>query len=283
MIQLLIVADDFTGALDTGVQLAKQGCRTSVTTRYPPDFSQIPEHTQVLVADTQSRHLPPEEAYIRTYRWFEAAKGLGRVLLYKKTDSTMRGNIGAELQAAISGSGREKLLFVPALPQLGRTTRQGVVYIDGIPLEQTPFASDPFTPVCSSSLREIILHTAPELRVAVTKPARLLEDYHSAEEKSVLAVDAADITQLQEIALTSYAFREQAGCAGFAQMLPCMLRHAAPAPRQAPRPNSCLIVCGSVNQIAVEQIQYAERLGISSILLQPYQYLDEAYWQSAER
>ena len=38
MIQLLIVADDFTGALDTGVQLAKQGCRTSVTTRYPPDF-----------------------------------------------------------------------------------------------------------------------------------------------------------------------------------------------------------------------------------------------------
>lgn len=285
MIQLLIVADDFTGALDTGVQLSKQGCRTSVTTRYPPDFSQIPEHTQVLVADTQSRHLPPEEAYIRTYRWFEAAKGLGRVLLYKKTDSTMRGNIGAELQAAISGSGREKLLFVPALPQLGRTTRQGVVYIDGIPLEQTPFASDPFTPVCSSSLREIILHTAPELRVAVTKPARLLEDYHSAEEKSVLAVDAADITQLQEIALTSYAFREQvvfAGCAGFAQMLPCMLRHAAPAPRRAPRPNSCLIVCGSVNQIAVEQIQYAERLGISSILLQPYQYLDEAYWQSAE-
>ena len=61
MITLLIVADDFTGALDTGVQLAGSGARTRVVT--DPVFSpQSAEGAEVLVIDAETRHLPPAQA-----------------------------------------------------------------------------------------------------------------------------------------------------------------------------------------------------------------------------
>ena len=61
MILLLIIADDFTGALDTGVQFAAHGIRTQVVVDPQVDFSD--HDAKVLVVDTETRHLPPKEAY----------------------------------------------------------------------------------------------------------------------------------------------------------------------------------------------------------------------------
>ena len=59
MIRLLVLADDFTGALDTGVQFSKAGVSTfvSTNTRFPSG-----EQMEVLVLDLETRHLPPSEA-----------------------------------------------------------------------------------------------------------------------------------------------------------------------------------------------------------------------------
>ncbi len=268
-----------------GYSWHKQGCRTSVTTRYPPDFFTDPgAYTGSGSGYTEQAFLPPEEAYIRTYRWFEAAKDLAGYCFIKKTDSTMRGNIGAELQAAISGSGRKKLLFVPALPQLGRTTRQGVVYIDGIPLEQTPFASDPFTPVCSSSLREIILHTAPEPRCR-DKTGTPAGGLSQRGRKSVLAVDAADITQLQEIALTSYRVPRAGGFLPAAPVLrrcfrACgMLRLHRAGLRARTAVSSCV---EASTRLLLSRFNMLSGWEFRRFCCSRIRYLDEAYWQSAE-
>ena len=61
MLKLLIIADDFTGALDTGVQFAARGAATRVVTEPAYDFSRAEAEVLVMVAET--RHLPPEEAY----------------------------------------------------------------------------------------------------------------------------------------------------------------------------------------------------------------------------
>ena len=63
MILLLIIADDFTGALDTGVQFAARGAATSVITDPAFDFAGVNAGVRVLVLDAETRHLAPERAY----------------------------------------------------------------------------------------------------------------------------------------------------------------------------------------------------------------------------
>ena len=59
MLRLLMIADDFTGALDTGVQLAAHGIPTQVVVGQA-DLSAC--SSTVLVVDTETRHLPAAKA-----------------------------------------------------------------------------------------------------------------------------------------------------------------------------------------------------------------------------
>ena len=95
MILLFIIAADFTGALDTGVQFAARGIPTQVTVDPEVDFAA--HDTAVLVVDTETRHLPASEAYEKVFHLSRRALAYGIRNIYKKTDSALRGNIGAEL------------------------------------------------------------------------------------------------------------------------------------------------------------------------------------------
>ena len=68
MIQLLIIADDFTGALDAGVQLAVRGAKTAVITDAAADWSESARDLDVLVVDAETRHLPAAQAYEIVFR-----------------------------------------------------------------------------------------------------------------------------------------------------------------------------------------------------------------------
>ncbi|QYJ16028.1 D-threonate kinase [Rubrobacter xylanophilus DSM 9941] len=147
-----IVADDLTGAMDSGVQLAGAGYRTAVALEGAP-LPPAPE-LDAVVADTGSRTLSPDEAASRVKRAVGALWGAG--ILYKKIDSTLRGPIGAEVEAALAASGRAAALICPAFPAAGRTTRGGMQLVRGEPVERTGFARDPRTPVRTSSLTSLI-------------------------------------------------------------------------------------------------------------------------------
>ena len=121
---LTVLADDFTGALDTGVQFAEKGIPAYVAFEGAEEAFSM--DCAVLVIDMQSRHLPPEQARAAAFRLARLAREAGSAYLYKKTDSTLRGNIGAELEGAMRGFGADKLCFAPASPKLGRTTSNGV-------------------------------------------------------------------------------------------------------------------------------------------------------------
>ena len=99
---LLIIADDFTGALDTGVQFAACGISTKVVVDPETDLSG--DRAQVLVVDTETRHLPAGEARSVVLRLAVRARKAGIPYIYKKTDSALRGNIGAELEAVAEQS-----------------------------------------------------------------------------------------------------------------------------------------------------------------------------------
>lgn len=149
--QVFVVADDFTGANDAGVGLAQHGARVSVV------FDVNKLHADLLgdavVINTDSRAACDYVASQRTAEavaaW-QAAGGQGWII--KKIDSTLRGNLGAEVAAALSAAGVPIALIAAASPTLGRVTRHGEVWVNRRLLTDTEFASDPKTPVSSASI-----------------------------------------------------------------------------------------------------------------------------------
>ena len=153
MIKILIIADDFTGALDTGVKFAEAGAKTKVMTKWDESFVNDP--SEVLVLCVPTRHDNPLDAYRRVRKVVEIADGkVG--CIFKKTDSALRGNIGAELTAVVEGSKANNLYFIPALPSMNRFTQGGVHYIDGVVVRDSVFGRDPFEPVTESYIPELM-------------------------------------------------------------------------------------------------------------------------------
>ena len=278
MLRLLMIADDFTGALDTGVQLAAHGIPTQVVVGQA-DLSAC--SSTVLVVDTETRHLPAAKAAKAVEELTRSAVENGVGCIYKKTDSALRGNIGAELAALLKASGARNLPFLPAFPQIGRTTEKGVHYIKGVPVNESPFGIDPFEPVRHARVTELIgeqtdvpAHSFPTLKEGEAVP----------EQEGILVFDAGS---LDDLASTGRALfqngrpRLMAGCAGFAALLPDLMkmpgRRTVTMPKLDPR---LLVVCGSVNSITLRQLDVAEQNGFSRLRLTPRQKLDPGYWES---
>lgn len=281
MIKLLMIADDFTGALDTGVQFASYGANTRVVTGPEVDLAAIALGVEVLAVDAETRHLSAQEAYEVVSGIVEQARELGVPYIYKKTDSALRGNVGAELTALLEKSGRSQLVFLPAFPQIGRTTVGGVHRIKGVPVAESVFGQDPFEPVRHSRVTEVIaeqsaaaVHSCPALKAGESIP----------EQEGIMVFDAETPEELRSTGqrlLEADRLHIMAGCAGFGTMLPGLLgyqkREGEVLPELDPR---LLMVCGSVNPITVEQMALAEENGFHHIRLSPEQKLAPDYWDT---
>lgn len=123
-LQLAIIADDLTGALDAAAPFAAIKGGVSVATSVEALADGIPD-AGVLSVSTRSREIPASEAAARVRQVLHALpKG---VRLFKKIDSRMKGNIAAELQVV------DGLLFVaPALPEFGRIVSDEMISGFGI-------------------------------------------------------------------------------------------------------------------------------------------------------
>ena len=141
--RVAVIADDLTGATDSGVQFTRAGYRVAVAFQgasVPPA-----EAADAGVVDTDSRSLSPVLARERVLEAGENFRGAG--IFFKKVDSTLRGPFSMEIAAALQASGREKVIVAPAFPESGRTTVDGVQMLYGVPVHETELANDPRTPV----------------------------------------------------------------------------------------------------------------------------------------
>ncbi|SAK43416.1 HPr kinase [Caballeronia hypogeia] len=130
MKSLLIVADDLSGAADCAIAFAAAGLKTVVSL----DASASAADATVIAADTDTRRLTPAEAAQRTANAWRTLRAPGR-RLYKKIDSTLRGNWTAEVAALVRVAG--PAIVTPAFPATGRVVRDGRVIVRGVPLEET--------------------------------------------------------------------------------------------------------------------------------------------------
>ena len=277
MVKLLIIADDFTGGLDTGVQFASRGAATIVVTDLNYDFRSIEKTVEVLVMVAETRHLRPQEAYEIVYSTVHRAFQAGVAYIYKKTDSALRGNIGSELTALMDATGVDSIPFLPAFPKLGRVTREGIHYIDGVPVAQSVFGQDLFEPILDSAVADVL---GKQTNVPVFTHPR--NEEYKISSPGIHVFDAETDADLKHIGRKLETRRLQfcAGCAGFAAVLADMLNLKGPAPKIPKFEETLFIACGSVNPVTISQMKAAKEHGFPHVNLTPVQKLEGSWVDS---
>jgi D-threonate/D-erythronate kinase len=235
---ILALADDLTGALEIGAKFAEHDLPAIVVTEF--DSLKNPE-CPVLVIDTETRHLTPDQAAARTRHVAGAALPFSPWLIYKKTDSTLRGNIAAELRAVQDVFGSRRMVYAPAYPDMGRTVKSGELFVWGTPVHETVFAKDLWNPVAEGKIEQI-LDDVP----AVILDGESNEDIQAA----VYAIFAEPAPHLC------------AGPAALAGALANHLKPGLPVHFQTPSASRCLVVNGSLHPVSIGQMQFAEENGL---------------------
>lgn len=243
---VLVIADDFTGANDAGSGLAQAGARVHVLfgTKAPlPD-----DAADVLVISTDSRAVSASQAAERVAQVVQHfAAQLQQGWLFKKIDSTLRGNVGAETAAALHASGKRLALVAPAVPRLGRTTREGKVWVNQRLLTDTEFASDPKTPILSPRVLDQMQIDGTEIDLPTLRSDRL--DAVLAAAHGVVVVDAENEADLARLIIAAARLTEKpllVGAAGLSDALGAALSVRPSRP--------VLAVVGSMSSSAQQQI-----------------------------
>jgi len=258
---LTIVADDLTGACDTGSLFAADG--PLPLSLWPA----APLPASVRVIDTESRAIGEDEAAARVAR-VPALAPSGRY--FKKIDSTLRGHAAREIAALMRAADLAQALVCPAFPAQGRSVVERALLINGVPVADTPLACDPqFPAVASSSVVDVLrarldrpLAWLPldQVRGGTASLAARLGRLAG----TVIVADAetdADLDALVDAALVSRLPLLLAGAAGLAGALASRLS-LRPAEAEPPPEGRWLLVAGSRHPATRAQVEAARAAGL---------------------
>ena len=137
--ECLLIADDLTGACDAGVQFSANGRRVLVAL----DMAAAAPNVDVLAVSTESRGLSLEGGRQAIMAIASRLAETQARILFKKIDSTLRGNVGAEIAATISAFGCDVAVITPAFPAMKRIVADGWLRVEGsaefAPIELGPY------------------------------------------------------------------------------------------------------------------------------------------------
>lgn len=153
---IIVIADDITGAAEIAgiAKSAGFGTRLLMTGKGEIISDNILEgdhmKAQVIVFATDTRQMAEADAVKEIEDLVNDIPA--NALLFKKTDSVLRGHIKAECQAILDNSDYDQVLLVPQNPSKGRVVRDGLYYINDVLLNETQFANDPEFPAKTSDV-----------------------------------------------------------------------------------------------------------------------------------
>lgn len=279
--KLAIIADDLTGANDSGVQLAYHGLKTSVL--FDIDKDSISEY-EAIVFDTDSRSIDSLEAYQKVKVVTEFLRDSGFEYIFKKLDSTMRGNIGAEIDAVYDVLKPDFMMIAPGYPKNNRKILQSTHYLKDVPLGETEIARDPKTPVTQSYLPSLLKEQTKQSIGTITiddleKGSKWIEeklDNYYYQKVAYIIVDSTEEIHLEQILAHTKKLNYQfswVGSAGLANYLPAHFevsqkRNPLIIPKNL---GPILTVVGSVNKNSRAQLNLLlEKSNVYSIPFESY-------------
>ena len=182
-------------------------------------------------------------------------------------DSTLRGNVAAELAAVGAAWEGAPVVYLPAYPKLGRTVRDGELRVDGRPVSQTAFASDRWNPVRESHIPTLLQTARLTLPLTALRP----EQIHDSKGASIYVVDSESEEETRSC-LQALARRTKpyvlAGPAGVAHHFAEVVELARRAPPSLPSVRNGLVVNGSLHAASRDQVLHALARGLPAIGLE---------------
>ena len=159
-IRIGCLADDFTGGSDAASFLKKGGMETILINGIPRDEFEIPEGVDAVVVALKSRPEKTSKAVadsVKAVKWLLSYGAQYIYIKYCSTfDSTPLGNIGPICDAVLDLMGEKYTVLCPSLPANGRTVKDGVLYVDDVPLAESPMKNHPLTPMWDSYIPELM-------------------------------------------------------------------------------------------------------------------------------
>ncbi|MCX8119159.1 MAG: hypothetical protein N3G78_14670 [Desulfobacterota bacterium] len=277
----LLIADDLTGGADAGAQFAKKGLRTlliSLQDGVEIDLRRY-RHIDVLAVNTDTRGLNPEKAFLKVSNLL---KGFDRGLfpiIYKKIDSTLRGNIGYEVDAILKETNGSLCFLTPTYPEQKRTLVGGILIVGEKPLALTEMARSPLSPILESHVHKILQRQShhkvgwidlTHVASAMEALKKAVED-EQAKGSQIIIFDAVSRNDLRNIAEVGFAMDQRPLFVGSAGLAEEVARKLAPSETKGIPPNRTskhlLIVSGTASSVTHRQLEEIERSFIPSFEL----------------
>jgi uncharacterized protein YgbK (DUF1537 family) len=280
------VADDLTGATDLALMLTREGMRTLLSAGLPPPDLDVAAVDAVVVA-LKSRTIAAAEAVRQSRAAAQALLGLGARRLFFKYcstfDSTDAGNIGPVIEALLDLTASAVTIACPAFPRAGRTVYAGYLFVNGVPLNESPMKDHPLTPMRDANLVRVLQRqtSLPVGLVAMPTVAAGAAAIRAAVEagaasRRVFIVDAIADDDLRAIGAALSQLPLVTGGSGVAIGLPQAYREAgllaalaAPPQRLHAPPGRRAILAGSCSAATRAQVKAAIAAGLPRLRVDP--------------
>jgi len=240
-----VLADDLTGAGDVGVQFADRGLEVLLDIDVD-EIKHPPEDAEVWVINTNSRSDVPSKAAKKVRKAAEYLNEWQADYIYKKIDSTLRGPVGAELEALMEVMKVDKIPLCAAFPDMGRITRNGYHYVHGEKLGESPYSRDIESPVKESNIN------------------RLLTLQMKGSER-VLVKDASGDDDLEKLSRETPGTVFAGAAAWAGKLADTWLTSTRKVKSVALSPGPVLAVSGSLNPVSLDQVRAWAESGLQSV------------------
>jgi D-threonate/D-erythronate kinase len=265
---LLVIADDLTGANEIAMSLCAGGRRPLVLSDLPAGrrIAALRRGYGALVLNLDTRELPREAAYEKVHSALDGKSPWKDRLIYKKVDSTVRGNLVEEIEALLHAGAADLVLFAPASPQSRRITAGGYHLIDGVPVGRTSYGGREKTShlpgLFGKSRYGVELLTLEIVESGLQPTVDFIEAAWDRGVRIVVA-DACTDDDLFHLGKACMHVRHSVLPAGAAALFEQI------CPPVSPGGFPCLFVCGSLDPVSRKQTAALEREGVTRVEVDP--------------
>ena len=265
---IYVIADDLTGANDTGVQFTKKGYNTIVSVLDEQSTIIIPNNLDVFVMDTETRELKSKIAREKLRNILKKLNINENDMIYKKVDSTLRGNIGVEIEEIMIILNRDICIFSPSYPSYQRITVGGYLLVQQKPLGLSEYSSNHLDQGENSFIPFLLKKQTDfpvgqiDLKDVAKGQKTILSKINELSQKGnkIIVIDSTNEEHLRDIFASGLKFDRSvlfSGSAGLANHFPNINNKNEDLKiKIEDNKSSVIIVSGSRNSIMEDQVNY---------------------------
>lgn len=265
---IYIIADDLTGANDTGVQFAKNNYKTMVSILEDKSLNiVVPDDLDVFVIDSETREVEKNIARNRMKNILGKLNITKEDIVYKKVDSTLRGNVGVEIAEIMKILDKDICIFSPSFPFLQRITVGGYLLVQQKPLGFSEYSSNPLVENGDNSFIPFLLKKQTNFSIGqidLKEVSRgkevILSKINELYKKGnkIIVVDSTNEEHLKDIFASSLKFDGSvlfSGSAGLANHFSQIFTKKEKSKKNITNKGPIAVVVGSRNPMAMKQIE----------------------------